>query len=256
MSGSVLTWSCKQGGSRSQPICLRERWQIKGYSCSLAVKTRNPCSPLTPLCNTHNTHPTGSFLAFRKCRGNALSGSSVLENRHPMCRWGCASGRPAVPQPPSSLSSGPAAPRWCCWGPGRPSPASPWASCCSGGRTPTPLVTPRTAGRAPPGTRMSPCRSDWAGHGKRPSYTWTSPFPLSPAWSASHRCLKGSIGGEKWDIAIKWSDMCTTAGGTECLLIIALNTKNAIIASLLKLLAAGGFFLNCGTLWKLQMKSH
>lgn len=84
MSGSVLTWSCKQGGSRSQPICLRERWQIKGYSCSLAVKTRNPCSPLTPLCNTHNTHPTGSFLALQKCRGNALSGSSVLENR-PLC---------------------------------------------------------------------------------------------------------------------------------------------------------------------------
>lgn len=108
----------------------------------------------------------------------------------PRCRSACASGRPADRLRPSSPSSAPAAPRCCCSGPGRPSPASPWASCCSCGRTRTPPETPRTAGRAPPGTQRSPCRWGWAGRGTRPSYTWTSPSPWSPAWSASRRCLK------------------------------------------------------------------
>lgn len=111
-----------------------------------------------------------------------------------MCRWVCASGRPAVPPPLSSPSSVSAAPHWCCWGPERPSPASLWASYCSGGRTPTSPATPRTAGTAPPGTRTSPCRWGWAGRGTRPSYTWTSPSPWSPAWSASHRCLEEGAG--------------------------------------------------------------
>lgn len=130
-----------------------------------------------------------------------------------MCRWACASGRPAVPQPLSSLSSGPAAPRWCCWDLGRPSQASPWVSCCSAGRTQTPLAKPQTAGRAPPGTWMSPYRWGSADRGIRRSCTWTSPSLWSPAWSALHMCLKG--GGQKWDSAIRWLDVRTAANLPE-----------------------------------------
>lgn len=163
------------------------------------MKTGNPC-PSSHLyaAHTHTTHMSHKVLPAppknSECPGNAVNISSVFVSLPPMCRWACASGRPAVPPPLSSQSSGPAAPRRCCWGPGRPSPASPWASCCSAGRTPTPPGTPRTAGRAPPGTRTSPCRWGWAGRGTRSSCTWTSPSPWSLAWSASHRCLRGGGG--------------------------------------------------------------
>lgn len=126
---------------------------------------------------------------------------SVFRNLPPMCQWACASGRPADPLPPSSQSSGPAAPRWSCWGPGTPSPASPEASCCSGGRTPSGPATPRRAGTAPPGTQTFPCRWGWAGRGIRPSCTSTSLSLWNPAWSASRRCLRGREVRERHQVA-------------------------------------------------------
>lgn len=134
-------------------IYLRETWQTKGCSGSLlAVRTGNMC-------------PSSHLYAARTALLKPLNLSPVSINLRPMCWWACASGRSAVPLPLSSLPSGPAAPHWCCWVLGRPSPASPWVSCCSGGRTPTTPATPRIAGRAPPGTQTSPCRWGWAGRG-------------------------------------------------------------------------------------------
>lgn len=115
-----------------------------------------------------------------------------------MCPWACASGTPAVPQPPSFESSGPAAPPQCYWGPRRTSLAFPLASCCSACKKQTQPGRPRTVGTEPPGIQKSPCRLGWAGHGTPPSYTWTSPSPLSPTWSASHRYLRRKTG--KWRV--------------------------------------------------------
>lgn len=163
---------------------------------SLAVEDWEHVPILTLVCSTHtHTPPTHKVLpALLK----PLNLSPVFISLCPMCCWACASGRSAVPLPLSSLSSGLAAPHWCYWGLGRPSPASPWASCCSGDRTLTTPATPQTAGRAPPGTQTSPCRWGWAGRGTQPSCTWTSPSPWSPAWSTWHRCLKRDM-WEQWE---------------------------------------------------------
>lgn len=183
-SASVFFSVNKRLALKLPPPPIKVCGRLKGIH---AVWQWNP----THLYAAH-THPSWCF-CYRPVKLWECCKISVFSNLPPPMCWSvCASGRPAAPPPPSSLSSGPAGPRCCCWGPGRRSPAAPWASCCSAGRTPTAPATPRTAGRAPPGTGRSPCRWGWAARGTRQSYTWTSPSPWSPAWSASRRCLKES----------------------------------------------------------------
>lgn len=89
----------------------------KGHSGSLAVRTGNSC-PSSHLHPTHTPHSCNKASPELLISGElCLTRESVPPN-HPMCRLDCASGTPAVPPPPSSPSSGPAARRWSCSGPG------------------------------------------------------------------------------------------------------------------------------------------